>query len=175
MDFLDRGFIITIIVLIVVLAVFIFLFMFAERLSRGGKAKSKADGRGKAKSTAQDGSAKALVILEEQEGCIEGAKFELSSDIEALVAKEVPKKQVVEGDKSASERSRMHNRRARMLEYYDTKYKGRAASFEMESFDMQDGSSAGSTLVVDGIEITREDVKKLVALHGLLGRKTQEE
>jgi len=69
----------------------------------------------------------------------------------------------------ASARSRMYNRRARMLEYYDKKYKSRTIEFGGNSFEEpRDNSPA---MVVDGIEITKEDIKKLTALHGLFARK----
>jgi len=93
----------------------------------------------------------------------------LATEIEALIVDDTASR----GDKveSASQRSRMHNRRARMVEYYDKKYKSRTVIFDPNSFDEPISPSSSGGFVIDGIEITKEDVKKLTALNDLLARK----
>ena len=99
----------------------------------------------------------------------------LATEIEALIMEGSSKRE--DRIESASQRSRMHNRRARMLEYYDKKYKSRTMIFDPNSFDepVDNYSSSSSSLVVDGVEITKEDVRKLTALNDLLARKTLQE
>jgi len=92
----------------------------------------------------------------------------LATEIESLITVDSSKREVVA--ESASQRSRMHSRRARMLEYYDKKYKSRTVMFDANSFE--DPIDTSAVLNVDGVEITREDVKKLTALNDLLKRKT---
>jgi len=99
------------------------------------------------------------------------ATSNLANEIEAMIVPDHAGR--AEKVEIASARSRMHTRQARMLEYYDKKYKGRTMIFDPNSFDEPIGTSS-SSIVVDGIEITQDDIKKLTALQGLLERKGED-
>lgn len=93
------------------------------------------------------------------------------NEISALIPPQEQKKE--EKTEVASQRSRMHNRRARMSEYRQ-KYQSRTVDFDSENYD-KPLSSQPSSFFVDGIEISQDDVRKLTALHGLFARKTDAE
>lgn len=90
------------------------------------------------------------------------------NDITALIPQQEQKKE--EKLEVASQRSRMYNRRARMSEYRQ-KYQSRTVDFDSENYD-KPLSSQPSSFLVEGIEISQDDVRKLTALHGLFTRKT---
>jgi len=165
------GDIVIIIVAVVAVICLVVLFFVVEVLSKGNLAK-----RSGAKKVASD------VVKPEAAGVVKdsseiavttGEGSNLASEMEALIVERSSQRD--DKVETASQRSRMHNRRARMLEYYDKKYKSRTVIFEPDSFDEPVSSSQSTAFVVDGVEITREDVKKLTALNDLLARKTSGE
>lgn len=105
----------------------------------------------------------------------EKAPSNLANEVEDLIAADQANK--VDKVEIASERSRMRTRQARMLEYYDKKYKGRTI-FDPNGFDEPFDPSTPNNpkaTVMNGVEISQDDIKKLVALQGFLERKTNEE
>lgn len=159
----------TIIILLLVLAFFIALFTIVDFLTKSKKATKKAE---KPKPAPDSVSAKNKVSTDitKDEPVKIDAGSALFNDIELLIPEQSKKEERPEV--AASERSRMYNRRARMMEYYDKKYKSRTVEFDTNSFDEPISNNPQSSLVVDGIEITQDDVRKLTALQGLLARKT---
>jgi len=168
-DAMDNPIVIGI-VSIVVLVGIIVLFFVADFLSRRNNTAKKAS----TGQTVQSPVKPVAHAIDETQDVVAAANIAstLATEIETMIVNDASSR----GDKveSASQRSRMHNRRARMLEYYDNKYKSRTVIFDPNSFDDPVAPSQ-SSLIVDGVEITREDIKKLTALNDLLARKTHDE
>jgi len=171
---MDGPIIITIVSLIVLLGIVV-LFFVADILTKGSAAKKSDSGKSDAGKTASV----AVRVEASRAGDVSEASNDsniastLATEIEALIVDDTASR----GDKieSASQRSRMHNRRARMVEYYDKKYKSRTVIFDPNSFDEPVSPSSSGAFVIDGVEITKEDVKKLTALNDLLARKNFDE
>ena len=138
--------IIAIIVVLIVLVGMVLLFFFADWYGKDRKKVAKPQ----------------PVTQEKVEPVIVEVK-ETTPEIVVVPVKEKP----LEKPETASERSRMYNRRARMSQYRE-KYKSRTMSFSNDSFDEP---LDNSTIMVDGMTITRDDIRKLTALNGLLERK----
>jgi len=156
---MDGGFI-TIIIVVAVLAASIGLFLFGDWMAKRG-AKS-----GAAKPAAKDASKDAPKPPEP----VKAAPIVNNSNLADDIVSMLPKPEVKKDDKkSASERSYLGSRRDRMIAFYDRKYKAKSEAFS-SSFEESLGDN--SSMVVDGVEITKEDVKKLTALHGLFERKS---
>jgi hypothetical protein len=161
--------IVIIIIICVLLIGMVILFFVADFLSKNNVAKKGSTGSTKSsKSVAEkevasekDMSKEVLPVQDDHN---------LADEIEALIVDSSSKRE--DTVETASQRSRMHNRRARMLEYYDKKYKSRTVIFDQDSFDEPvSATSQAPAFVIDGIEITKEDVKKLTALNDVLARK----
>jgi len=152
------------ITVIAVLACFLFLFFIGDQIS-------KRSGKAAVKPAVRDAPKKEEAALKPTEPARDAAVVRdsnLADDIVAMLPKTDEKR---EENKPASERSHLLNRRDRMISFYNKKYKDKSAAFS-RSFDEQIDEPQ---LVVDGVEITRDDIKKLTALHGLFERKSAEE
>jgi len=166
----QSGFVI--IIVLVALVFFIVLFAVADFVAkRGGKAKP-------AKAKPEPVVVQKKNVDELTARIINDNGSVLFQDLEALIATDDTKNEEVVHE-VASQRSRMHNRRARMLAFHE-KYKSRTMAFESidsNSFDEPVDNSvfASGSFNVDGLEITPDDVRKLTALHGLLSRKSEDE
>lgn len=153
----------TILFLAIVFVFFIVLFAVVDYVTKGKK---------KAKSVPAPAMPEAAVpsktnVLESPVLMIDtGSNF--FNEITALITPQEQKKE--EKTEVASQRSRMYNRRAQMSEYRQ-KYQSRTVDFDSENYD-KPLSSQPSSFLVEGIEISQDDVRKLTALHGLFTRKT---
>lgn len=174
--------IVMIIVILAVLAGLILVFFIAERASKGGdaKAKGKSDKPAPAKDIPKPAPKSDTCAEHGRENCTCASAVEtnvsiLADDITSLISDEKPKK---EDKQVASERSRMYSRRARMLDFYEKKYKKyeeRSADFNSSFEELAQPVSSNSSIVVEGVEISKDDIKKLTALQGLLERKAADE
>jgi hypothetical protein len=167
-DAMDNP-IIIIIVAIVGVVCLVVLFFVVEILSKGNLPKKSASGKVQ---PALQASEKDAPKDAPEIKASESVGSTLASEIEAMIVGKSSSSQREEKVETASQRSRMHNRRARMLEYYDKKYKSRTVTFAPDSFEEPVDTSAPASFVVDGVEITKEDVRKLTALNDLLKRKS---
>ena len=171
----------TIIIVIVVLVVIIVVLFVVDFLSKRGLAKKPPTDANKHAATANAPVGKGESISEpEIFAALASNENNLADEMEAMIAIEPSKPS--EANASAAMRSRIYDRRARMLEYHEKKYKSRSMSFDdnfyktssMNFEDSFDEAVDGSSITVDGTKITKEDIKKLGALSDFLSRKKYE-